>query len=119
LILVRRAGSIRRRETLAPWLHGVARRVAVRARQVARARRRHEIERGAEMKVNSKPDPTRQEELEALHDEEVENTSLRICPAPTGSRWSTIETEKTSGCHSWSTRSPKNGHQRARSQHRR
>jgi len=49
LILVRRASSIRRRETLAPWLHGVARRVAVRARNVARVRRRYEIERGAEM----------------------------------------------------------------------
>ncbi len=69
LILVRRAGAIRRRETLAPWLHGVARRVAVRARKVARARRRYEIERGAEMKVTSKPDPTRQEDLEALHEE--------------------------------------------------
>ncbi len=38
LILVRKAGSIRNRETLGPWLHGVARRVAVRARQNARRR---------------------------------------------------------------------------------
>ncbi|MDE2509443.1 MAG: hypothetical protein KGM43_19780, partial [Planctomycetota bacterium] len=38
LILVRKAGSIRNRETLGPWLHGVARRVAVRARQTARRR---------------------------------------------------------------------------------
>ena len=32
LILVRKAGSIRRRDSVGPWLYGVARRVAVRAR---------------------------------------------------------------------------------------
>ena len=31
LILVRKASSIRRRDALGPWLHGVARRVAIRA----------------------------------------------------------------------------------------
>ena len=36
LVLVRRAGSIRCRDTVGPsWLHGVARRVAVRARAAA------------------------------------------------------------------------------------
>ena len=32
LVLVRRAGSLRDRDRLAPWLFGVARRVAIRAR---------------------------------------------------------------------------------------
>jgi len=68
LILVRKARSIRRRETLGPWLHGVARRVAVRAK-VAIARRRQQEERGAEMKGTCRPDVTRDEELEALHQE--------------------------------------------------
>ena len=45
LILVRKAGSIRRCETLGPWLHGVARRVAVRAKNAVRRRQRQE-ERG-------------------------------------------------------------------------
>ena len=68
LILVRKAGSIRRRETLGPWLYGVARRVAVRARVAIRRRRRQE-ERGAEMNATSQPVLTPQEELEALHEE--------------------------------------------------
>ena len=68
LILVRKAGSIRRCETLGPWLHGVARRVAVRAKNAVRRRQRQE-ERGAEMKATSKPDAPRFEELEALHQE--------------------------------------------------
>src|SRR4051794_33648007 len=38
LTLVRRAGSIRRPESLAPWLHGVARRLADKVRQT-RSRR--------------------------------------------------------------------------------
>ncbi len=44
LILSRKADSIRNGEALAPWLHRVARRVAVRASVESRARRRCEIE---------------------------------------------------------------------------
>ncbi len=54
LILARRAGSIRRRDAVGPWLHGVARRVAVRARAAAARRRRHEGQ-GNEMKAISPP----------------------------------------------------------------
>jgi RNA polymerase sigma factor (sigma-70 family) len=68
LILVRKAGSIRRRDTLGPWLHGVARRVAVRAK-VSIRRQRQQEERGAEMKATSQPHLTPQEELLALHEE--------------------------------------------------
>ncbi len=48
LILARRAGSIGRRESVASWLHGVALRVAARAR-LAAARRRARERRGAEI----------------------------------------------------------------------
>jgi RNA polymerase sigma factor (sigma-70 family) len=68
LILVRKAGSIRRRETLAPWLYGVARRVAVRAKASATRRRIHEGT-GAERVATSMPHRSEQEELLALHEE--------------------------------------------------
>jgi RNA polymerase sigma factor (sigma-70 family) len=48
VVLARRAASIRRRESVGPWLYGVALRVAARAR-AARARRRDIERRGAEM----------------------------------------------------------------------
>ena len=42
LVLARRAGSVRRRESVASWLHGIARRVALHARADMARRRRHE-----------------------------------------------------------------------------
>ena len=42
LVLARRAAAIRKRESLGPWLHGVARRVALRARVAAMVRRERE-----------------------------------------------------------------------------
>jgi len=66
LVLVHRAGSIRRRERLASWLYGVAHRVAVRARHAQGARRLLDSELVLE--------PTaceieQQEEHAALHEE--------------------------------------------------
>ena len=68
LLLVRKAGSIRRREALGSWLYGVARRVAVRAKADAARRRLHEsqITSGSE---TSMPDRSHPEELAALHEE--------------------------------------------------
>ena len=68
LILVRKAGSIRRRDAVGPWLHGVARRVAVRAKAVT-ARRRLREGQGTEMRSSPTPDPARREQIEALHEE--------------------------------------------------
>jgi RNA polymerase sigma factor (sigma-70 family) len=48
LVLVRRAGSIRNRDSVASWLFGVARRIAARARVDAVRRRKHE-RRAAEL----------------------------------------------------------------------
>src|SRR5262245_49675853 len=42
LVLVRSAASVRRQESLGSWLHGVARRIALRARAQAATRRLHE-----------------------------------------------------------------------------
>jgi RNA polymerase sigma factor (sigma-70 family) len=50
LVLARRAGSISRRESVACWLHGVALRVAAKARAAATRRRAHEL-RGGEMRT--------------------------------------------------------------------
>jgi RNA polymerase sigma factor (sigma-70 family) len=68
LVLVRRAGSIQHRDAVGPWLHGVARRIAVRAR-VDAARRRLREGQEREMTATSDPDPTRREQFEALHEE--------------------------------------------------
>lgn len=86
LVLVKKAGSIRDRKVLGTWLHGVARRVAVRARVNARRRRDHE--RGSsEMtawQARSSGDPDR-DELRAIIDEEVTRltekyrTALVLC----------------------------------------
>jgi RNA polymerase sigma factor (sigma-70 family) len=61
LVLVRRAGSLRDRDRLAPWLFGVARRVAIRARADV-ARRRDREKPGVE-EIAAHPhldDPTRE-----------------------------------------------------------
>ena len=69
LVLARKASSIRRPEAVGAWLHGVARRIAVRAR--ASARRREGQERRVAMRSTAAqdPDPGRREQFEALHEE--------------------------------------------------
>lgn len=55
LVLVSKARSVRRRDSVASWLHGVARRVAHRAK-LQRARRRAHEQRSGTMRAESSPD---------------------------------------------------------------
>jgi RNA polymerase sigma factor (sigma-70 family) len=55
LVLVRKAGSIERRDSIGPWLHGVAGRVARRARDRAVRRERREVEANAEIPCPVRP----------------------------------------------------------------
>jgi RNA polymerase sigma factor (sigma-70 family) len=71
LVLVRKAGSIRKGASVASWLHGVAYRVSLEARTRAARRRAHEksVERLAEA---GPPDEAAARELCLIVDEEVE-----------------------------------------------
>ncbi len=74
LVLARRAGSIRRPDLLGPWLHGVAVRIARKARSRADRRRRREKSEVEMANVESRDDapdprPIRAEEAAAVHEE--------------------------------------------------
>jgi RNA polymerase sigma factor (sigma-70 family) len=78
LILVKKASSIRDRDMLGTWLHGVARRVAVRARANSRRRQPHErigVE-SLEVRDNSKV-PAESNEIRAVVDDELERLPYR------------------------------------------
>ncbi len=70
LVLARKARSVRVRDTIGPWLHGVAWRVSARARAAGLRRRRHE-RRAAEMASRSFEEPARdgKDAEAALHEE--------------------------------------------------
>jgi RNA polymerase sigma factor (sigma-70 family) len=70
LVLVRRAGSIRKQASVASWLYGVARRVAARARAQAARRRIREREIG-DMPAAEPRDDRSWSELRAVLDEEL------------------------------------------------
>jgi RNA polymerase sigma factor (sigma-70 family) len=70
LVLVRKAGSIHRPETLGPWLHGVAYRVCARVRSAASRRRETELRFTDPPAGETLPDTDRWE-LRAVLDEEV------------------------------------------------
>jgi RNA polymerase sigma factor (sigma-70 family) len=68
LVLSRRAGAIRRRDSLASWLYGVARRVSMKAK-VQAARRRAKERRSAEMIPKNIESPTTAEPCPELFEE--------------------------------------------------
>jgi RNA polymerase sigma factor (sigma-70 family) len=77
VVLARRAGVIRKRHALASWLHGVAFRVAVRAKAQAATRRNHET-RAVAMRRGEALDETTWEELRGILDEEIAALSERL-----------------------------------------
>jgi len=68
LILARKSASIRRRDSLGPWLHGVALRVSACARSASVRRRAHERRR-AEITTPSLGHADRDEDRVVLHEE--------------------------------------------------
>jgi RNA polymerase sigma factor (sigma-70 family) len=71
LVLARRAGSIRKRDALAAWLHGVAHRIAMQAKRNAARRRAHEARAlPPSPRQNSGPDGWR--EVQAVLDDEIQ-----------------------------------------------
>ena len=76
MVLIRQAASIRKKESLAPWLHGVARRLVLKARAKAAANRRRE-ERTLPM---TSPDPVQEltiRELRSCLDEEISQLPVK------------------------------------------
>ena len=71
LVLLVRAGAVRRRESIASWLHGVALRVSRRARVDQARRRRHEREAGTARasRNRSSPETIDPEAVAMLHEE--------------------------------------------------
>jgi RNA polymerase sigma factor (sigma-70 family) len=69
LVLARQAGSVRKRGSVGSWLHGVAYRLALKARTAAAARRRHESSTPGRAAAESPDDLTWRELSRILHEE--------------------------------------------------
>jgi RNA polymerase sigma factor (sigma-70 family) len=83
LVLARRARSVRRRESAASWLYGVARRVAARARRDDARRRKHERRR-AEMSAEHTDPPVVADASEEIYAEidalpEIYRSAFVLC----------------------------------------
>ncbi len=78
LILARKARTIRRRASLASWLHGVARRVALEARADLNRRQRLEKHAGESARRARVDDATPWGEIREILDEELEHLSERL-----------------------------------------
>ena len=72
LVLVRKAGSIRVDRSIGPWIHGVAWRVAERARVEASRRSHRELTGQVAISAEAPPDPeSKHRELAEVFDEEI------------------------------------------------
>ncbi len=69
LVLVRRAGSIRQRETIGPWLYGVACRVARRAQIRSARRRKREVAADVDLPARDGPNVEASGTDQAVHEE--------------------------------------------------
>jgi RNA polymerase sigma factor (sigma-70 family) len=78
LVLARKAGVIRKRASLASWLHGVAYRIALEARAGAARRRKHEAQAGKAIRPVAFPDETTWKELRSLLDEQLHRLPERL-----------------------------------------
>jgi RNA polymerase sigma factor (sigma-70 family) len=79
LVLARRAGSIREPNLLAPWLHGVATRIARKARAQADRRRRRE---NTEVEMNNFESVCREADARALRDEDAAAVHAEVAGLP-------------------------------------
>jgi RNA polymerase sigma factor (sigma-70 family) len=80
LVLAQRARSVRRRSSVASWLHGVALRLAAKVKRAAARRRSHERRGGEIMSARrgEQEGPTSAESWEELH-EELERLPEKYC----------------------------------------
>jgi RNA polymerase sigma factor (sigma-70 family) len=83
LVLARCAGSVRRRDSAASWLYGVARRVATRARRDDARRRKHERKK-AEMAAEHTHGPVVSDAFEGIYEEidalpEIYRSAFVLC----------------------------------------
>jgi RNA polymerase sigma factor (sigma-70 family) len=74
LVLARNAGSIRKREAIASWLHGVAYRIAMNARRSAARRRAHE----ARLSVRPPSTSPSWDDVQSVLDEEIQHLPQRF-----------------------------------------
>ena len=78
VVLARRAGTIRARDTLGPWLHRVAVHVAKRQRDAEARRRRHERRHAEVSPSRTEPPPTLPDDTAAMLHSEIARLPERL-----------------------------------------